>query len=161
MRQQPSPLARCRLVAPAAEHDVRTRGVCERPNRLRRLRGFLVAENTHTAEVEAEARLEEGAAFRIERPSGGGSRRRCRLVPRLIQCACFGDWAAGRMQNLLGDTIRLRFQRIVDGSNREPGLYFGATREIARRLFLVATMRRISGDSRETWRTIASERLIS
>ena len=52
------------------------------------------------------------------------------------------------MQNLLGDTIRLRFQRIVDGSDREPGLYSGATREIARRLFLVATMRRISGDSR-------------
>ena len=40
------------------------------------------------------------------------------------------------MQNLLGDTVRLRFQWIVNWSNRKPGLYFSAAREIARRLFL-------------------------
>jgi len=66
------------------------------------------------------------------------------------------------MQNLLGDAVRFRFQWIVDWSDREPGLYFGTTREIARRLFLVATMRRISGDSRSKHdEPSASKRLIS
>ena len=84
-------------------------------------------------------------------------------APAVIQCACFGaSGSLGRMQNLLGDTIRLRFQWIVNRSNRKPGLYFGATREIARRLFLVATMRRISGNSRSKHgEPSASERLIS
>jgi hypothetical protein len=96
------------------------------------------------AEVEPEARLKDGPDFRIERPSGGGSRGRYkRVLPQLLQCACFAASSTlGRTQNLVGDAIRLRFQWIVNWSNRELGLYFGARREIARRLLAAATMRR-------------------
>ena len=66
------------------------------------------------------------------------------------------------MQNLFGDKIRLRFQWIVNRPNRKPGLYFSAAREIARRVFLVATMRRISGNSRSKHsEPSANERLLS